>query len=660
MLQTIPPTPPPAPVPSARRGPRGRRRVALRIVLALIWLTVVVIGTRAGLDLRDWVWQETAPIRFRGDVANAMRIGHGVNTDAVARARARDPASVPKVAGRFPVAGWGDTWAAYRAQYDLAYGGVMRLRPPGAGPPTDASYSFDYPPGRLWIVTAWLREVRADSAIDSSENLFRRSYDDAAIGPMLRVNAWHEWFAAAGLFAVARRVLRRAGRSPRRATSLATLAALLGWFNPAVLLNAHGWPQWDAWVLPYAVWAVYFGLADGWLMAGALLAVGAMFKGQVLLIAPLLVMWPLFRLDVDAVARLAAGFVFAAAACLSPWLLQTTPATAWLAGVIVFAVLLAAGVRWQRPSALRTRVRNAFGLRPNTDRNVCATEASAPTRRPFLRDSRAIAFVVLALAAVAWIVAPFAVPGAPVGFGTMLLLAGFAVGLPGVWRGRGIAIALATVGLATFAAGARFDGSFAWLPVGFQTDRYSTMSMGRVVNLPAILAGAYGWQVDSPVSLFGWTTVQMRTLLRGLSSLGIALVAAALARGTARGRRGRLDANLLVALPAAWAVLYAVLPQMHERYLLWAAFTSALLAARSIGGLLAHLFLTAAQVAMLLLAMIGAKRVSSDPAWRDWYRTFEGMQPSLGYAVTLMACVLVVWAMTRERMTNVDVRTSHR
>jgi hypothetical protein len=53
-----------------------------------------------------------------------------------------------------------------------------------------------------------------------------------------------------------------------------------------MILDAHGWPQWDVWILPFIVAAFTALKIDG--SGGCLLAVGAMLKGPLLFVAPFL------------------------------------------------------------------------------------------------------------------------------------------------------------------------------------------------------------------------------------------------------------------------------------------------------------------------------------------------------------------------------------
>ena len=75
-----------------------------------------------------------------------------------------------------------------------------------------------------------------------------------------------------------------------------------------MILDAHGWPQWDVWILPFYLFAALAALKNRWFVCGCLLATGAMFKGQLLFVAPFFVLWPLWQKRWNRALRVLAGF----------------------------------------------------------------------------------------------------------------------------------------------------------------------------------------------------------------------------------------------------------------------------------------------------------------------------------------------------------------
>jgi hypothetical protein len=123
-----------------------------------------------------------------------------------------------------------------------------------------------------------------------------------------------------------------------RATLTGIIAALFFWFDPALIWNAHCWPQWDSWVLPFFLWAIVAASWDCWFIAGALIAAGAMFKGQILFGAPVFLLWPTFQGRWLAMLRWILGLLASTAAITAVWLLRmpgkTTPSSHFIPGEI--------------------------------------------------------------------------------------------------------------------------------------------------------------------------------------------------------------------------------------------------------------------------------------------------------------------------------------
>ena len=80
-----------------------------------------------------------------------------------------------------------------------------------------------------------------------------------------------------------------------------------------MILDAHGWPQWDVWILPFYLFAALAALKNRWFWCGCLLAAGAMLKGQLLFVAPFFVLWPLWQKRWASALRVLAGFTATAA-----------------------------------------------------------------------------------------------------------------------------------------------------------------------------------------------------------------------------------------------------------------------------------------------------------------------------------------------------------
>ena len=237
------------------------RQVALALLLVL-----------AGLGLRYAVWEVTHPIRSAGDAASGFRWGRTARQEGLV------------------------------ALYD-------RLERETRRNPGRKYEGMDYMPGRLAVMAAW-----AGWAEWQYPGTDRRRDAYFFNLPPLSVNALAELVAA---FLVAG-LVRQAGGTPR----MALLSGALAWFHPTALVLGHGRPQWDTWLLPFFLGAGLLALRGRWLSSGLLVALGTMFKAQILFAAPVLPLVALVERRFRGAALWVAGFVGGMLACLSPWVLH--------------------------------------------------------------------------------------------------------------------------------------------------------------------------------------------------------------------------------------------------------------------------------------------------------------------------------------------------
>lgn len=233
---------------------------------------VAIVAMWAGFSLQHWTWEQTEAIRFHFDIENA----------------------------------WNQGSRAVREGYLQVYENVA------AEASRDSEgrlqYGLDYPPGRLLVATLWVNWVKVcHPEVSAWENTWELN------APLLNLNRVMLLAAAAGAFVLSRHWLRRdhlaVGRPrPHVELWLPLLAGLFLWFSPAALLASFAWPQWDIWLVPFFLWALWAASVNRWAMAGALLGAGAMFKGQLLAFAPIFVLWPLLTGAADGARAAAGGF----------------------------------------------------------------------------------------------------------------------------------------------------------------------------------------------------------------------------------------------------------------------------------------------------------------------------------------------------------------
>jgi hypothetical protein len=521
------------------------------VMIALAALVLAILG---GIQLRAILWNRSSDLRTPDDAAQSFATGLDVVRQA--KIHAGDDAKSPGPAD------WRDLLSAYLGYYhhvaEEAHAG---------------QFATDYPPLRLAIVSAW-----ANVALTQDEDV--TAYSDDVAQPMLRLNLAFEIAATAAVFLLVAYWVRRqhlarhtrpqypglADPSPLpRAAVGGLIAALLVWFNPSMLLEAHVWPQWDVWLVPLYLLAMFYASTDWFFPAGICLALGALLKTQMLLVAPVFLLWPLFGGRFSEMLRVLAGFAVTIALVAAFWLVKGDIARIWIAGTVACAACFAPwgypkrlGVSWWIAAAVATGLVIWPWLNANTVQSIW------------------IGLALTAMILVApWWIAKKTVPA---------------------W----IALVLvAAIVASAFTFGAEWD----WLNVGFlyAPRRFIEMASSATSNVPALMAQTYGWKIDQ--ILFTISSERMAVhweiTVRAFAVALYCITLVLCAIGAAIHDR-RNDAHLLISLIAPWVLLFAILPQMHERFLIWAAAISGAGIAVSVGWSLLHILLTALSSLMIL------------------------------------------------------------
>jgi hypothetical protein len=570
--------------PSADAKPYRRRlRILVILLLRLAGLALAVWTLKYGLRMRDDLWTWSSPIRFVGDIRNALRQGSAVVSDGV------DLATAEGV-------------TVYNATLPTKYllRGFLHRYDTVVSETTDGQYNLDYTPARLLVMSFWARYVLRVDPIE-----WRFAARDAL--PLLKFNTACDIAAAVFMFLLVRHWVRRGGRAgPEWAWLLGLVAALISWFNPSTLVDAHMWPQWDVWIVPFYLAAMYLASVEWWFAAGISLAIGAMFKGQMMMVAPVMLLWPLLGGRWSAAIRIVIGFLFATALMASPWLAENPHSWPWIGGVLVLSLLFVLAGRFRRKGA-RREYWPIWSIVP----------IFVFIARPCGLSNPLAVALGLGVAATPWLA-------------RWITLRGSAVWLA----------AIATACLAV--AAATYGGSWSWLIVGFEypTHHYMNMNNGNSSNLCALLGQRYGWQVDDLVGhLHGWN-ITLKTLLVTIYACTLFLCGL----GAALHDR-RNDPRTLIALTAPWVLMFTLLPQMHERYLMWAAAVCGVAVASSLGMTLMHWVVIA-----VWSTAISTDMLSSNPSFLpDTYRAMDATHPDIGWMVLLAAAVYLFVALVPAR-----------
>jgi hypothetical protein len=167
------------------------------------------------------------------------------------------------------------------------------------------------------------------------------------------------------------------------------------------------------------------------------------------------------------------------------------------------------------------------------------------------------------------------------------------------------------IGCAVFVIGAFTGGSFAWLQVGFiyGTEHYPYLFISSCYNLPSLLAQV-GWSLKDPFLSAHFGSLDLHITLQWTLRLLYLVALALCARGLARHLRDR-DPRALIAIAAPWLLMFALLGQMHERYLMWGAVVSAVALGVSVRLSIFHFILSAASTTMIVHVMLTDKKLEA-------------------------------------------------
>lgn len=562
--------------------------------MCVAWVLVALVGTAAiyyGVKLRRWAWDVSTDIRFENSVSNAIEWGRYANEVGVLNV-------YDKLVERFGLEG--------------DYGGPAR-------------FALDYPPLRLMIAGWWADWAQHEFPPHRGQTLvWRPEYEFTK--PMLRLNLACELLATAGMFLLVYRWVRVCRGAPAEKwwrlrdhalplTDLpptvglwtATLAALLLWFNPAVIFNAHVYPQWDVWLLPAFIFGAYFVIRGWWLAAGFAIGMGAMAKGQVLFAAPLLLALPLLRGQITGVLRMLIGMGAAVGLIVWPWMLRDAQAQRWMIWVGVATIPLV-----------------LVNLLP---------------RRRWAWITIRITLLLAAVGIMTWFALPMSWDNR-MWVGSLIGLVAVCAMLGSRWWAMTCAAAMWVGCLALTVP--LYNASMAWYEVGIKygTRHWRQLFWCHACNLGSILQLRFQWQYASTVDLswipwLGLTEpVSLRAVMITANAVLLGVVVVAALR-----HRVKHDPKLLLALAVPLMLAYTILPQMIERYLLWPAALLSAYAAVSLSGLLLWLVLSLMACAMMLEYMLSMVRRTHEA--QQWLPYLQVIYPDTGWAVMVLAGVML-------------------
>jgi hypothetical protein len=456
-------------------------------------------------------------------------------------------------------------------------------------------------------------------------------------------------------------------------------------------------------VLPFFLWAILLASLDWWFCSGLLIAIGAMFKGQILFGAPIFLLWPLFQGRLPAVARWVVGLFTAVAVITAVWLVRipgTNPtgklyipgsinvhAIEWVVYLGLVFLAMASMLRWPRHPQARIPVLLflvaiviwVIGAHTSHSFSIIGFVALAAAavwldqRGPRLTWQLQLPLVFLGLVILLWPVHVLAdawlstVERGIIAVGVILAISPRRV-LPYAFAGWISAALLLCIPI--------FGSSKGWFDLGFAygTHHYERMGHGQLENLPELLQQQWGWddlmapaitlpaggtadriaaflaQIDPGVKLVPGKPIDLplKYFLVGLWLVVVVLCAI----GAAIHDRNR-SPRFLAAVAAPWIVFFAVMTQMHQRYLLWGASLSSVTAIFNPGYALLHLFLSVVSATQELESMMNNKFDATNHGQftqLPFYQFIEQWHPGIAWAVLLTAGIFVYTAVKWERV----------
>jgi hypothetical protein len=149
------------------------------------------------------------------------------------------------------------------------------------------------------------------------------------------------------------------------------------------------------------------------------------------------------------------------------------------------------------------------------------------------------------------------------------------------------------------------------LQLGFiyGSEHYPYLFISSCYNFASLLAGA-GWSLKDSFFSAHLGSLHFDLTLQWTLRLLYVIAVALCARGAARHLRNR-DSRALIAIATPWLLMFALLGQMHERYLVWGAVVSAVALAVSIRLSIVHFIISAASMAMIVHVMLVDKKLDA-------------------------------------------------
>jgi hypothetical protein len=481
------------------------------------------------------------------------------------------------------------------------------------------------------------------------------------VGGLVWPDMW-VWLRLLALFIV---MVLAAERLPaiHRGWACGAVAAMLVWCDPLVLIDSHAWPQWDIWILPIFIFAALLASLNWWMLAGILLGIGCMFKGQLLLGGPILVLWPLLGGRWGAFVRIAIGCIVGAELITWPWIVNSADGLRWIEAVAGACAIIVLASLMRRTIVREFR---RWVIEPILGRRDKYSELLVETGEQLLVTALLVGSAVLAAVTIAMALVFHGVVSRPGNLpaGTLGLFFLLVLIPPWIIRRRSIGVWLAGVlSIAVWISAQVFGGSYSWATLGFAYGSVKhdlmQMSIRNFSNLTSILGQTYQWDIHQQMGTLklnfttpgpwrigpwaipsvAWTwsvDMDVKTTMAILYGICLLIASAAAALHSRRN-----DRRFLVALVVPWLVFPMVMCQMGDRYPIWASCLSAAMVAVSLELSLLHVVL-----AVISFAMVAKQLATFDGnRWPQLLQLMNPTFPGIGWLLIFLTAIFLVAAL---------------
>jgi hypothetical protein len=143
----------------------------------------------------------------------------------------------------------------------------------------------------------------------------------------------------------------------------------------------------------------------------------------------------------------------------------------------------------------------------------------------------------------------------------------------------------------------------------YGSEHYPYLFISSCYNLPLLLS-KLGWSLKDPFWSAHFGSMHLDFTLQWALRLFYLGALAVCAHGMARLLRDR-EPRVLIAIAAPWLLMFALLGQMHERYLMWGAVLSAVALGVSVRLSIIHFIISIASTAMIVHVMLIDKKLEA-------------------------------------------------